>query len=401
MKTSFFALLAMLCMMSCTPTFNGTLYRIQENGLYGFIDSVGNVIIEPQYKYVSPFSDGLALVVHDVSWSLVFGKATNNIEYYYINKKNELVMDTVKVEGINFNFFLGEDGYVGSYELMDFWHYKFKDNSLGFCDQIFDGLSSNDGLIVFQDEKTKLWGYKDGHGRIKISPIYQYAGQFNEERAAACDSNGVSCIIDVEGNCRFMHTSVEDEMVIFPYLYKNGLIWAYGNNGFYLIDKEGNVITSYPKTFVVHPFSDNGYALVETSILGFYFSSYINTNGDFMTDFDGNGELSSMERFDKVTEYSEGYASRLVYGEWVFMDENFKFLSVSYDSTGMFHEGYVKVKNKTAWGYVDKNFNQVIPFRYYECGDFHHGLAYFYNRGVEGYINKSGEVVWSTLRKRK
>ena len=83
------------------------------------------------------------------------------------------------------------------------------------------------------------------------------------------------------------------------------------------------------------------------------------------------------------------------------MDENFKFLSVSYDSTGMFHEGYVKVQNKTAWGYVDKNFNQVIPFRYYECGDFHHGLAYFYNRGVEGYINKSGEVVWSTLRKRK
>ena len=87
MKTTLFTLLAISCMMSCTPTFNGTLYRIQKDGLYGFIDSVGNVVIEPQYKYVSPFSDGIALVVHDVKKDadgFVVDYPTNNKEDLYV-----------------------------------------------------------------------------------------------------------------------------------------------------------------------------------------------------------------------------------------------------------------------------------------------------------------------------
>ena len=51
--------------VSCSEC-NGALYRIYENGLYGFIDSAGNVKIKPQFKYASDFQEGVALVISDV-----------------------------------------------------------------------------------------------------------------------------------------------------------------------------------------------------------------------------------------------------------------------------------------------------------------------------------------------
>jgi len=50
-----------------TPNDNnsewGTLYRFQLNGLWGFADVNGNIIVEPQYYGVHDFSEGLAYVI--------------------------------------------------------------------------------------------------------------------------------------------------------------------------------------------------------------------------------------------------------------------------------------------------------------------------------------------------
>ena len=60
-------LLVALTLLSCDNN-ESRLYRIQANGLFGFIDSIGNVIIEPQYKYVGPFSkDGYACVISNIT----------------------------------------------------------------------------------------------------------------------------------------------------------------------------------------------------------------------------------------------------------------------------------------------------------------------------------------------
>jgi len=40
----------------------GVLYRFQEDGLWGFKDAYGEVVVEPQYSYVHDFSEGLAFV---------------------------------------------------------------------------------------------------------------------------------------------------------------------------------------------------------------------------------------------------------------------------------------------------------------------------------------------------
>ena len=46
-----------------------------EDGLYGFVDSTGSVVITPQYKYVSRFNQyGYAAVITDYSLRIEKGK---------------------------------------------------------------------------------------------------------------------------------------------------------------------------------------------------------------------------------------------------------------------------------------------------------------------------------------
>ena len=71
------------------------LFRIMdENGLIGFADSLGNVVIKPQFKFAFPFKNGKAKVTF-----MGEGKAIFNVEHHewvsdkwqYINKKGELL----------------------------------------------------------------------------------------------------------------------------------------------------------------------------------------------------------------------------------------------------------------------------------------------------------------------
>ena len=66
------SLMLMLMLFSCNHT-NLSLYRIQENGKFGFINNNGEVVIEPQYKYVGYFNkDGYATVITDFHYKVFF-----------------------------------------------------------------------------------------------------------------------------------------------------------------------------------------------------------------------------------------------------------------------------------------------------------------------------------------
>ena len=56
-------------------------------------------------------------------------------------------------------------------------------------------------------------------------------------------------------------------------------------------------------------------------------------------------------------------------------------------------EGYSK------WGFVNKNYEVVIPYKFDKVSSFNGELAYFSISNIEGYINRQGEVVWKTIRK--
>ena len=64
---SLFGLIILFTFCSCNRS-ERSLFRIMEDGLYGFVDSTGSVVITPQYKYVSRFNRyGYAAVITDYS----------------------------------------------------------------------------------------------------------------------------------------------------------------------------------------------------------------------------------------------------------------------------------------------------------------------------------------------
>ena len=105
----FFFTLAILITASCAERkrFDGYLYPIHENGLYGYIDSVGNRIIEPAFLWVSTFHNGLAMAVVDTIYlevpdSMAFevGEMDTIINVYrmyakygYIDRSGEFVIE--------------------------------------------------------------------------------------------------------------------------------------------------------------------------------------------------------------------------------------------------------------------------------------------------------------------
>ena len=90
-------LLISIFLVSCVE-YDNTLFRIQQNGLYGFINNKGEIVIEPQYKYVGGFSkEGLACVINQLKIEINNESYKKDsciiVNYSYINKKNQRVKD--------------------------------------------------------------------------------------------------------------------------------------------------------------------------------------------------------------------------------------------------------------------------------------------------------------------
>ena len=121
-----------LLIASCGITIGQTLYKIEQNGLYGYVDSVGNEVIEPIYNFA--FTDTLLHIAVVTSGKDIIG----------LNNQGEKLFKV-------FNFDNGPD-YV------------------------------SEGLFRIVDD-SNLIGYADTLGNIVIAPKYKFAYPFKEGKA--------------------------------------------------------------------------------------------------------------------------------------------------------------------------------------------------------------------------
>lgn len=66
-------------------TSDGIVAFQGDNGLWGFVDLEGNIVIEPQYELAKSFANGVAAVCAGGKWG-------------YINKQNEIVVDCIYLD---------------------------------------------------------------------------------------------------------------------------------------------------------------------------------------------------------------------------------------------------------------------------------------------------------------
>ena len=142
---------------------NGWYVAQNQDGRYGYIDKSGNVMIDFEFEDAEKFSCGLAPVLIDGLWG-------------FINEDGEVVIEpaylTASVATINADPYIGSctfwDG-VGKVQDGDQWILIDTQGNVVVDDPGFsDFYSCGNGLIAYQDAESGLWGYMTTDGKIAI-----------------------------------------------------------------------------------------------------------------------------------------------------------------------------------------------------------------------------------------
>lgn len=219
----FLSLLSVL--FSCNKKLSTSqLYVIEENGLYGFIDHIGNKAIEPQFIYAQNFTEGLALVVVDTIYgecvdSLAYkntGEKTSKepclfVKYGYIDKSGKFVIEPKLLASL---FVSKED--IGKIDLEIF----------NINHDLLGKYAFGSKRALYQDTTTWKYGYIDCNGKIVIPAKYEYAKRFRQSRAVALKYTGKP-LDPHENKCHYGIID-ENDSTIADFIYDN--VTDYGSN---------------------------------------------------------------------------------------------------------------------------------------------------------------------------
>jgi len=425
--------LAFLCsiglIISCSRNseVNPEYNLVIEDNLYGYINTKGEFAIKPTFLYASNFSEGLAIAVVDST--ILKGGLSREIEYTYgyVNQKGQFVIKPklkIKEYGISLwprfldDKFCFHDGMAA---------YRDESGKYGFINRKgkavikpdFEDIKTfSNGLAVVKmptdtkqlDEKSN-WGVIDTKGNLVVDYIYQNIQRYHENRA-------IARIETKRDSVGFM---MDDGTI------KKDLMKYYTT---FLLDEKGHVISELDNIYE--------YGHCSEGIIPASASSLAQFMGKGCAFFDANGNLSNLGRdnlsasalqklrsnehylllfenetmLTSVTPFNERFAIGKVKGKYIYISRaNFALFGKSddaasdddplyfaYDEANPFFNGRAKVKVGGLYGYIDENFEYVIPPQYTRASDFHNNLALVQRVNgkviVTSYINKEGEVVY-------
>jgi len=356
-RTLSFSLLLLACVSSCgRPTARGVasgpsmkrpvLFLVKEDGKYGYIDRSGRIVIAPQFRSASPFSEGRATVQPagpggtigyiDPSGALVISPRFSSAQEFSEG------MAAVTTGGIDGRLsFIDRSGTV-----------MFSYRGL-FSGRYSEGSPFSEGLASIHVNAllapNMKMGFIDRTGRFAIKARFVQVLSFREGLAGAMSDN--------------------------PH---------WGRWGF--IDKRGAWVIK-PQFDAVGSFSD-GLAAVRFSRWNNSAYScqwgYINKAGAMVI---------KPQRYMWASGFSEGLANVMVEpSRHGFIDKTGTMvIAPDFSRAGDFSEGLAPVRVRGKWGYVNRAGTLVIEPRFQMANGFHDGLAQ-----VDGYayINTKGEYVW-------
>ncbi|MBP3789439.1 MAG: WG repeat-containing protein [Prevotella sp.] len=447
---------AVLMIVSCDEKkqFDGYLYPIRENGLYGYIDSVGNRIIEPEFLWVSAFHNGLAMAVVDTvyrevpdSMAYEVGERDTIINVYrmyakygYIDKSGDFVIEPKFISYVNMN----EIGDVT--------------NDMDDCSNALYRNSFRNRRAMFYDTRTWKNGYIDTKGNIVIPPKYYYSEPFSEGLAVVRDAvaeplyTNKACITPSKLRCAYLDT-LGNLVTEFKYesltKFSSGrgigsykrinrkpvdiadttIIWETYSIPRYLLNRDGEEIKELSFNYDYYGFSRNG---ISVSADGFFYRSFvgkdnisyyfIDINGEFLEPLKGLSEyqLDSLGKCDDIiqvlpenakiaaaTNFNDGFAGispdKI---HWLIID---KFLLIHgygdqsiFDGFRPFNNGLAAVKKNGKWGFINKKIKEQVPCKYDSCGVVYPYLEEVFEYDIQrevkkkAYINRKDSLVWES-----
>lgn len=335
---------------SATKTEN--LYPINDKSGGGYINKDGVIVLKQKYNFAGRFSGNYAIV------------QDKNLKYGIVDKKGNVVID-FEYDDLNN---LSEN----------FVTYK-ENEKYGYIDILRNKKSKAvyDNIKKFKEGFAAVcidgkWGFINKDGKIVISPQYYAVSNFSQGLAAISFSNNKTAgYINKKGKIviSFNNNTLEPKEFsegLSPVVTEKDLACSY-------INKKGKTVIDKDKIFPIisycSPFSE-GLAVV-------YIYVFNNKTKEIITGY--------MNKKGKVKYAMSFLLPKDLEKEEFCVFENF--------SSGM---AQITLDYKT--GYINKNFQMVIPPIYEFARDFDGDLAYVKFEDKEGYINKKGRWVWSKPR---
>ena len=426
--------------------YGGYLYPIYENGLYGYIDSIGNKVIEPRFLWCSTFSNNKALVVTDT----IFREVDDSIKYLagesdtvekkyrlfakygYIDRSGEFVIPAKFVCYVNM---LKDE----------------TDRDIKNCSHVFQQYTFRNGRALAYDTLTWRLGYIDKTGSVVIPQKYLYANPFSDSLAIVYEKTSEpkysknvpvtsgylrAGYIDVQGTpiteCKYESLTTFNskrgigkitEMYSFP---EDSDSYSVHN---IILNEKGEAIDTLSMFNRYYDYSKDGIAVCEQimfldieSIINGPSYEYVNKNGKFLKPLDGmslayQAYLSKRDDVVQVwpedvdmvdvTYFGDGLAGVTPDHEhWYFID---KYLVVhgnqddpAFENIKGFGNGLCAVKKNGKWGYVNRKMEEIIPFKYDSVGVAYPYLEEAYELNEDGsidkkyWINRFDSIVWES-----
>ncbi len=349
-----------------STSFSEGLANVKVGGRWGFIDDAGKFVINPQFEHTYSFQD------HAYNFSDGMAKVEFGDKWGYIDKEGKLVVTP--------QFDFAEDFAEGLAVVLgkafhDYWGFIDKEGKYAINPQFNVAHSFSEGLAAV--EIGDIWGFIDKDGRYVINPQFDYVSDF-ADGLAEVEIGGKHGIINKEGKY-IINPQFDDYIILSEGLaaVKNGEKWGYINEeGVYIANLQFDDASCFSE----------GLAAVRI--------------GEKWGFVDKEGKYAINPQFDDVSDFNEndGLAMAKIDGKWGFIDMEGKYIiNPQFDDADWFNaDGLAIVKIGGKWGCIDKDGRYVINPLFDSICRFSRELARAENDGRWGYINKEGNWVWQS-----
>ena len=310
---------------------------------WGYVDTLGQVVIEPKYDYAKDFSNGQAVVVKNKNWGLI--------------DRNEQTI-------IDFEF-----GSISDY--YDAWKINKRAGETIYFNQkgweIANFSYEERGLFIeerCQVKEAGKWGFIDEEGSKVIPCVYDAVQDFSEGLAAV-QKDSSWAFIKKDGTPAFHLDSLgikAEELGNFH----NGLCWFMQDSLYGYLDTTGRVQIS-PKFVKVFDFQDGVARIVANRKTGL-----IDTSGTYIL------EPEQFERIDPFNEYGVAMVMQSFRsGKKGLIDRAGKLLCPpKYQTMDAFKDGHsrVSIDGKT-FGLLNSKGQEVVVPKFEVMGTFSEGFV--------------------------
>lgn len=376
MRPLFFLLLFIFCIQISSQA-ELIPYRLGKQ--WGYSDTAGKIVIQPQYALADFFENGVAFVMKDSFYfgineqgekitelAIQYGRFVDGLcpltnikkQSYYINATGKNAFNIVFNAAENFSEGLAVVSMkhkCGIINIKGLWVREpdFDSSSLYF----------KSGFLLAKFQSKFIFINKWGRALILAENV-RPAGIFSEGMAAVYveTKSIIDNTMQVKTNLQFIDTA--GQIVLSKFVNDNFDYSDYVN---------------YEKEFI------DGKAIVNVANDLAFDRYFIDKNG----------------RFSFLFSYAQHLDDSLYLGVLGYMLPSIRIYNKSFDvqgefnvqlsSVGKFGEGLLPVQNQAGyWGYCDSNAKIIIPFIYQSANQFKNGYAIVKSSGSLGVINIHG-----------